>query len=319
MAVTITKKFWAHDDDTPAWKDLAKIVFTSPNIDSPAAAGTRSHILPGSDYIGTWYEAVDYVHRIEDDQTYPTNSRECYFAEILVRNPTFTFGTDTTLSGMCLYNPQTTTSGIFYYDRTNYFRADSASSQGTINIDGTTYYKYNFTAVSDNGTTTITGSWTTTSGFARVYTWGDEVTNTTWSHAQNSIVFEVTNGEAYSCRLTAWDDDSHNTTANQVLAGQHYRVVACAYKAGQWQTSEGTQKELPTSNSRTDVMVHPPGIRLPLKGNVSYYGDFDLVHVPVEYTPHGEYLVFKPYLYGMDDSFSPGNYDFVTTLHYQYT
>ena len=68
MAVTITKKFWNLGAASPVWTDLAKIVFTSPHIDSPASAGTRSHILPGSEYVGTWYEAVDQVYRIKDSQ-----------------------------------------------------------------------------------------------------------------------------------------------------------------------------------------------------------------------------------------------------------
>ena len=45
MAVTLTTKFYESGGDT--WNDLSKIVFTSPNIDSPNTAGTRSHILPG--------------------------------------------------------------------------------------------------------------------------------------------------------------------------------------------------------------------------------------------------------------------------------
>ena len=237
----------------------------------------------------------------------------------ILYNPTFTFGTDTTFSGVCRYNPQVINDGVLHYDRTNYASVSNVASAGTVDIEGTTYNRYNYTLVSGTGTATISGSTTTTSGVSAVYNWGNTITNTAWSHAENSIVFEVTNGEAYDCRLTAWDDETHSTTANQVLDEGHYRVVACAYKAGNWQTSEGTQKELPRSGNIVDAMAHPPGINLVLKGNVSYYGDFDLVHVPVEYTPHGEYLMFAPYLYGMDDSFTPGKYDFLTTLHYQYT
>jgi hypothetical protein len=325
MAVSITKKFF-NTKTSREWTDLAKIVFTSPNMDSdpanPKAAGSRSHILPGSDYIGTWYEAVDFMYRIKTDQSYITdNSKECYFSEIFLRQPTFDFGSDTTFSGLCLYDPQITASGIIQYDRSNYASITSAAYQGTVSIEGTTYRKYDFTLYDVTGTTTISGAWATTSGVARVYNWDDNATNTSWSHAGNSIVFEVTNGEAYSCRLTAWDDDSHTGTTNQVLDELHYKVVAYAYKSGYFQAgkSEGTQKEYPSSNNIVDSMVYPPGINIALKGDVSYYGDFDLIHVPVEYTEHGEYLAFTPYLYGMDDTFTAGNYDFVTTLHYQYT
>ena len=80
MAVTITKKFW--NSTGSQYDDLAKVVFTSPNIESPAAAGTRSHILPGSQYIALWYEAVDYMHRIYTNQDGPT-AQETYFAQML--------------------------------------------------------------------------------------------------------------------------------------------------------------------------------------------------------------------------------------------
>jgi len=333
MAVSITKMFF-HTKTARAWVDLGKIVFTSPNMDSdptdPQDAGRRSHILPGSHYIGTWYEAVDYMYRIRADQSYPTNERECYFAEIFQRNPDFTFGVNTTFSGLCRYNPEAYQGSILCYDRDNYGYVGSVSSLGNVYIDGETFHKYNFTVVSGVGDTTLSGSWVTTtgSGVDRVYNWDKDITNTSWANAENSIVFEVTNGEAYNCRLTAWDDDSHNSTDNPVLDDLHYRVVAFAYRAGNVQAggtlgnteqSPGDQKELPSSANIPTSMAHPPGINLALKGNISYYGDFDLIHRPVEYTEHGEYLVFSPYLYGMDDSFTAGNYDFVTTLHYQYT
>lgn len=333
MAVDITKEFF-NTKTVPAWTDLAKIVFTSPNMDSdptdPRPAGSRSHILPGSTYIGTWYEAVDFMYRIKVDQTYITdNSRECYFSEIYLRNTAFDFSTDTTLSGLCLYNPEATQSGILQYNRNNYAVIDSTTYHGTVTLSGITYRKHTFNLSGGVGDgTVISGSWTTTSGVNRVYNWPNLLTNTSWSNAQNSVVFQVINGEAYNCRLTAWDDDSHSTTANQVLDGLHYKVVVYAYKAGHVQAggtlgstvaTPGTQKELPRSNNIVDSMVFPPGINIPLKGDERYYGDFDLIHVPVEYTEHGEYLAFTPYLYGMDDTFVAGNYDFVTTLHYQYT
>jgi hypothetical protein len=64
MAVSFTTKFYQDS----IWKDISKIVFTSPNIDSPAAAGTRSHILPGQGNIGLWYEDSSYMYRIDDSQ-----------------------------------------------------------------------------------------------------------------------------------------------------------------------------------------------------------------------------------------------------------
>ena len=88
------------------------------------------------------------------------------------------------------------------------------------------------------------------------------------------------------------------------------------YKAGL-----GTKEE-PLSDQTADAMAHPPGIDVPLAGNVSYYGDFDMIYVAnggTTGTQSGEYLYFTPRLDNIDETFSSGNYDFVTTLHYQYT
>lgn len=77
MAVTITTKFY--ETDTPAWQDLSKIVFTSPNLDSPNTAGTRSHILPGELPLATWYEDSSSMYKIyssqyESAEDYPTTT-----------------------------------------------------------------------------------------------------------------------------------------------------------------------------------------------------------------------------------------------------
>lgn len=64
MAVVITSKFYQESE----WKDIAKVVFTSPNMVSPAIAGTRSNILPGEGALGTWYEDTSELFRIEDHQ-----------------------------------------------------------------------------------------------------------------------------------------------------------------------------------------------------------------------------------------------------------
>lgn len=149
------------------------------------------------------------------------------------------------------------------------------------------------------------------------YSWQDGLVNSSlWSSSTSSIIFEVTVGEAYDCRLTAWDDDTHTTTTNKILDEEHYKVVCAAYKA-----YSGTTMA-PESDDGNDTMVHPAGVDIPLKGNTKYYGDFDLIHVAdggITGSEHGEYLIFTPRLHDMDASFVPGNYDFVTTLHYQYT
>ncbi len=150
-----------------------------------------------------------------------------------------------------------------------------------------------------------------------LYTWLDGLSNTSiWAHSQNTVIFEVTNGEAYDCRLTAWDDDTHATTSNKILDESHYKVVVAAFRAA------GGTKQEPECADFNNVMVYPAGIDVILKGNSSYYGDFDLIHIAnggVSGQEHGEYLIFVPRLHNITSAFTSGNYDFVTTLHYQYT
>ncbi len=312
MAVTLTKKFW----NGTAYTNISKIVFTSPNITSPAAAGTRSHILPGSQYIGTWLEAVDFMYREKTNQDAPSN-QECFFAELSVYQPTFTFSGTGPLTVASKYTGTVVNGAAFNYNRSNSGYFSSVTTSGTAVLDGISYTLYNTTVISGTGGATISGSTTTASGTAKVYSWPQGLTiSGTWTNSRNAVVFAVEFGEAYNCRLTAWDDDTHTTTNNKILSEEHYRVTACAYKAG-----AGT-KQSPTSANRSNNMILPPGIDIPLKGNTKYYGDFDLVFVanggPTG-LEHGEYLIFTPRLVNMDASFTSGNYDFVTTLHYQYT
>lgn len=67
MAVYIETRFYEYDG--PAWHDLSTVVFTSPNMLSPADAGKRSHILPGELQLATWYEVTgDQMWRIYNRQ-----------------------------------------------------------------------------------------------------------------------------------------------------------------------------------------------------------------------------------------------------------
>lgn len=160
---------------------------------------------------------------------------------------------------------------------------------------------------------------TSTSGIiaaaADLYVWG--YNNSLDMDVSNSIVFEVTTGEAYDCRLTAWDDVTHSTTLNELIQGDHVRVSAAAYCCTDSKLTPGESKD-PLN------MVYPPAHNRILKGNVDtgiykhFYGDFDLVY-RYQDDVYGDYLIFKPMLYGIDDSISYGVHDFIITLHYSYT
>lgn len=222
MAVTLTTKFYE-----TTWKDLSKIVFTSPNIDSPNTAGTRSHILPGQGTLGMWYEDASNMYRISDCQ-----------------QPTV---------------------------------EDYTSCSGTI-VSGTC------------------------------------ASGTTCFCMANSINFEVTFGECYDCRLTAWDDVTHTTTLNEIIAGDHCRVSAVSlYYTG---------SDFENPNTVTEIQA--PVYNRIFKGNVSYlgtdyyYGDFDMQYRTAGNTT-GDKLFFKPVLYGLHAGISYGVHDFVIVLHYTYT
>lgn len=145
----------------------------------------------------------------------------------------------------------------------------------------------------------------------------DDSYNTTASgfHAAISVVFEVTSGECYDCRLTCWDDVTHSSTnTNELVSDEHVKVSAVSYRAG------GT-KAAPSSFTE----VHPPSYNLTIKGNTTvsgvdaYYGDFDMIYANPTTGKNGDFVIFKPWLTGIDSSVSYGVHDFVITFHYTYT
>lgn len=132
----------------------------------------------------------------------------------------------------------------------------------------------------------------------------------------NSINIEVTNGECYNCRLTAWDDVTHTTTTNELIAGDHCRVSSLAYNC---------KGNVVTTTENDEVsFVHPPLMNNIFKGNVVYngtpyyYGDFNLKYRTAGLVS-GDFLIFKPMLYNVNPSISYGVHDFYIVLHYSYT
>jgi len=134
---------------------------------------------------------------------------------------------------------------------------------------------------------------------------------------KNAVVFEVTTGEAYNCRLTAWDDVTHSTTINELIQGDHVRCSAMTYCCND-------SKLNPTESKSPLNLVYPPVHNRIFKGNVEiggnryYYGDFDLVY-RYQSDVYGDYLIFKPMLYNITTDISYGIHDYIITLHYSYT
>ena len=222
MAVTITTKFY--QTTSSGWNDLSKVVFTSPNIESPATQGTRSHILPGELPLATWYEDTSNMYRI--------------------------------------FNEQVLSNEVEYV----------SSLYGT-----------------------------TISGF----------------HIRNSIKFQVTAGESYDNRLTAWDDVTHSSTDNYLISNDLVKVSAVAYR---YTIGAGSE-----DNPTTKVLVHDPSYNITLKGNTTvsgvdyYYGDFDMIYATPTTGHIGDVLIFRPLLYPITGVVPYGVHDHVISLHYSYT
>jgi hypothetical protein len=505
MAVSITTKFYQDS----AWKDLSKVVFTSPNLDSPSSAGTRSHILPGQGNLGLWYEDSSNMYRIESSQSSTSTSFYNYISTTTSEIDLDTPSASVTVTGTEAYYEaffeyvkdsvgctaigytsldmssvvqdtriklQYTASGTSWDDKghiPNVYETDTDNSTGSIDIYGLTttmesgdtrnkawvvdqisgleecyididldkpykitkiymkgeyayddsestyfhkrffgnykvlgkidlnddwleiydgsntsnletsifltsntnffkYYRilienntglsgfntsyyaisalqfytfdynntptrtkpfYNFKEngdadvvyVSDISTTSgiehsltvdsATGSGTISTG-TEIYGWG-AITGTVDYQMDDSVVFEITSGEAYDCRLTAWDDATHSTTSNELIDGDHVRVSALAFCCSNSKLSPG-------ENYDPINYVWGPVQNRIFKGNSTdtgtnlFYGDFDLVY-RYQTGVYGDFLIFKPMLYGIDDSLSYGVHDFLITLTYSYT
>jgi len=164
------------------------------------------------------------------------------------------------------------------------------------------------------GVDSVNGAGIVVSG-TNIYGWGqtDDYEGTVINI--NSIVFEVTVGECYDCRLTAWDDVTHSTILNHLIATDRCRVSCLVYNAN------GTVT-VPTENEGVSF-IYPPVLNKIFKGNVVYegtnyyYGDFDMRYRTGSVL--GDYLMFKPMLYGIDDTVPYGIHDHVIVLHYSYT
>lgn len=134
----------------------------------------------------------------------------------------------------------------------------------------------------------------------------------------NSIIFEITAGEAYNCRLTAWDDITHSTTLNKIISSDRVRIDAVAYR--------GSMGVLNTNYLQYPEMnyVFAPTHNRILKGNVVadnykyYYGDFNLQYKAAT-NIYGDLLMFRPYFYNIDETITYGVHDFYITLSYSYT
>jgi len=145
---------------------------------------------------------------------------------------------------------------------------------------------------------------------------------------RNSIKFEVTDGENYDNRLTAWDSVTHNSTNNYLINSDRVKASCANYS---W--SGGTEDN-PSNveyGGPVDPVTHlptnpfPPQYNITLKGNTTsgindnYYGDWDMIYSFPTSGRSGDYLIVRPWLDNINSSVPYGVHDFVITLHYSYT
>lgn len=131
-----------------------------------------------------------------------------------------------------------------------------------------------------------------------------------WLNIRNSIVFQITEGECYFCRLTAWDDATHSSLNNNMFLHDRVRVSALAYNI--------TGANDTTYTNGIFEFIKGPVYNHKLKGNIYYYGDFSMSY-RYQSNVFGDYLIFRPRLEDIDDTVPYGVHDFVITLHYSYT
>jgi hypothetical protein len=295
MAATIDTYFYRSDtadySGTPS-----KIVFTSPNIDDESAAGTRSHVLPTLMDIALWYEDTDKMFRKTVNQTAPS---------------TTLFELYGTLHADFDFSGGNTQMNLF----------DQTGSESDWPTADTVYYTnsdyFDYTGVVWNPTTLAltggsdTGTETAASGTPNIFLDPDAEA----LGFQDCIVYEMTLGEAYNPYLTAWDDDTHTTTDNPVISGSHYRITGTACYI------TGTKDDpYPAGGSTYGTLISTAKDQI-LNGNTAKW----TIPVPLRYNAvdsgvSGAFVIFQPRLQGMDVAgLTYGSYDFITTLHYQYT
>lgn len=162
---------------------------------------------------------------------------------------------------------------------------------------------------------------------ATIYTY-DKYVSDLPIDVKESVVIEVNSGECYDCYLTAWDDSTHSTTSNNaILAGEHCRINAHAFYTINSEDTPNILDVFEADSTTNSVSIFKEVINKKLKGRIIsggedyWYGDFNMIarQNDTTYNRGGDYIVFKPYLVGIDDTIPAGIHDFIIAFHYSYT
>lgn len=298
MAATLSTVFWNHDGSS--WDSPSKIVFTSPNIDDLSAAGTRSHVLPELMDIALWYESTSVMYRKTISQSTPNNIFGQRYGEL---HTSYEFSVNTNMD---------------LYDCTGPVSEWTPSGGSTFGLKYISPNIMNYDAVSDLGSGHFQFTYDNPSGSDTAVSGTKIFLDATDCEVPltDCIVYEMQLGEAYNAYLTAWDDDTHTTTDNPVISGSHYRAaVTVMYITGTKQSpfsAEGTTYGTLVGTPDEDVILYGDTSKYTVSGTLRYNA--------IDSNVTGALLAFRPMLYGMDTAgLIYGSYDFITTLHFQYT
>jgi len=160
------------------------------------------------------------------------------------------------------------------------------------------------------------------------YPAADPATTVSGFDLRNSIVFEVTSGENYNNRLTAWDSVTHSSTANYLLTNDKVKASCANYSwVGGTEDNPTTVEYGGPVDPETQLPETPfaPKYNITLKGNTTvsgidnYYGDWNMINSFPTSGRDGDFLIVRPWLYNINASVPYGVHDFVITLHYSYT
>lgn len=144
----------------------------------------------------------------------------------------------------------------------------------------------------------------------------------------NSIVFEVTSGENYNNRLTAWDSVTHSSIDNYLISTNRVKASCANYSwSGGTEDNPGNVEYGGSVDPGSQLPddPYPPQYNIILQGNTTvsgvdyYYGDWDMIYSLPTSGRNGDFLIVRPWLDNIDATVPYGNHDFVITLHYSYT
>lgn len=156
----------------------------------------------------------------------------------------------------------------------------------------------------------------------------DPATTVSGFDLRNSVTFEITSGENYNNRLTAWDSVTHSSINNYLIDSNRVKASCANYS---W---DGGTEDAPVNveyggpvdpETQLPDSPFPPQYNITLKGNTTvsgvdnYYGDWDMIYSFPTSGRAGDLLIVRPWLYNVNASVPYGVHDFVITLHYSYT